>query len=242
MKKIIFTIAAFLVSVTIYSQTDTLNFDQPFGTQSWSEDGYSWSWDNSGWDNIRNYHPHTGSGNAMTAPSYSSKLSEANHLLNIYSIWVMGDNTSNYSYLKIYGYNNIGAKIYTANLNPSDYNSDYAKVILNWYNVKSIQFDFALIDDMMPGNVSYDDMVYSIACSSSHTISDSIFVKPSLNGQFTASNLVAGTTYQWQSKPAGYDWVNTPNTGNSSWRRNDDANFNKWNLHRYFKCRFFGRY
>ena len=54
-----------LVLTFNYSLGQTLNFDEPFGTQSWTEDAHPWSWDNTGWDNIRTYQPHTGTGHGM---------------------------------------------------------------------------------------------------------------------------------------------------------------------------------
>ncbi|OFY05020.1 MAG: hypothetical protein A2W93_11870 [Bacteroidetes bacterium GWF2_43_63] len=144
-----------------FTNAQTVNFDEPFGTQSWTEDGHPWSWDNSGWDNIRNYTPHTGTGHAMSAPGYSSKLStDAN--INIQGVWLMTGNASNFSHLNLKGYNECGVLIYNVSLNPADYQFSYAYVTLNWVNVRSFMVDFNSTDPLYnPVDLSYDDLDYT---------------------------------------------------------------------------------
>lgn len=161
MKKHLLSLILFAASLPLSSQT--LNFDQPFGTQSWSEDGYNWSWDNTGWDNIRTYVPHTGSGHAMTAPGYYSKLSTSTNI-NIQGVWLMTDRPSDFSYLRLKGFDSSGNVLYTQNLNPNDYNMQYAYVTLNWSNVRSFAVDFQNTDTLMGmGEVFYDDLDYTIS-------------------------------------------------------------------------------
>lgn len=161
MKKQLFFLLLSVIFIKVNSQT--VNFDQPFGTQSWSEDGYAWSWDNTGWDNIRTYVPHTGSGHAMTAPGYYSKLSTTTNI-NIQGVWLMTDTPSDFSYLRLKGFDSSGNVLYTKNLNPADYNMQYAYVTLNWTNVKSFAVDFQNTDPLMGmGSVFYDDLDYSIS-------------------------------------------------------------------------------
>jgi hypothetical protein len=151
-----------LISLSIVSPAigQTLNFDEPFGTQSWTEDGHSWSWDNNGWDNIRTYSPHTGTGHGMSAPGYHSKLS-CNGNLNIQGIWLNTSFASDFSHLHIKGYNVCGSLIYDVSLNPMDYEFNYTYVTLNWTNVKSILFDYNSVSPMNPVDVFYDDMDYT---------------------------------------------------------------------------------
>jgi len=87
------------------AQGQTLNFDEPFETRSWTEDGHSWSWDNSGWDNIKSYKPHTGSGHGMSAPGYHSKLSSGS-ILNIQGLRLKTDFASGFTHLHLKGYIN----------------------------------------------------------------------------------------------------------------------------------------
>lgn len=150
----------FLSTFNLFAQ-QTLNFDQPFGTKTWIEDGYTWSWDNSGWDNIRDYGPRTGSGHAMSAESYSAKLSTTSNI-DIAGVWLKTSFSSNFSYLKLKGYDNSGNIIYTKNLNASDYEFNYAYVTLNWANVKSFAVDYAATNMMMPVDLYYDDLNYYI--------------------------------------------------------------------------------
>lgn len=169
----------------------TLNFNEPFGTSSWIEDGHSWSWDNTGWDNIRSYLPCTGSGHAMSTDGYSSKLSTTS-LLNITGLWLKVDFGFNFDHLKILGYNNSGDTIYSKVLDPNIYSQDYLYLTLNWEEVKSIQFDYSSKDKMIPIDLFYDDMDYAFlksATTSATEISDNIikvFPNPS-NGIFNVS-------------------------------------------------------
>ena len=144
-----------------FSFGQTLNFDEPFATQSWTEDGHPWSWDNTGWDNIRSYQPHTGTGHGMSAPGYHSKLStDAN--INIQGIWLLTSFASDFTHLNLKGYNECGTLIYDVSLNPMDYEFGYAYVTLNWVNVKSFMVDYNSIDPLMsPVDLFYDDMDYS---------------------------------------------------------------------------------
>ena len=141
--------------------TNVLNFDEPFGTQSWSEDGHPWSWDNTGWDNIRTYQPHTGTGHGMSAPGYHSKLStDAN--INIQGIWLLTSFASDFTHLNLKGYNECGTLIYDVSLNPMDYEFGYAYVTLNWVGVKSFMVDYNSVDPLNnPVDLYYDDVDYS---------------------------------------------------------------------------------
>ena len=150
-----------LVLTFNYSLGQTLNFDEPFGTQSWTEDGHPWSWDNTGWDNIRTYQPHTGTGHGMSAPGYHSKLStDAN--INIQGIWLLTSSASDFTHLNLKGYNECGTLIYDVSLNPMDYQFVYGYVTLNWVGVKSFMVDYNSIDPLnFPVDLFYDDMDYS---------------------------------------------------------------------------------
>jgi len=150
-----------LVLTFNYSLGQTLNFDEPFGTQSWTEDGHPWSWDNTGWDNIRTYQPHTGTGHGMSAPGYHSKLStDAN--INIQGIWLLTSSASDFTHLNLKGYNECGTLIYDVSLNPIDYEFGYGYVTLNWVGVKSFMVDYNSIDPLnFPVDLFYDDMDYS---------------------------------------------------------------------------------
>ena len=136
-----------------------LNFDQPFGTRSWQEDGHQWSWDNSGWDNIRNYHSFSGSGHAMSAAGYSARLSTTS-LLDIAGVWVKTNRSSNFTHLRILGYDKNNELAFIKDLEPRDYEMDYAYVDLNWKKVKSFRFDYDAIDQWGQAEVFYDDLVY----------------------------------------------------------------------------------
>jgi hypothetical protein len=139
----------------------TLNFDESSGTKTWTEDGYSWSWDNSGSDRIRNYDPHSGSGHAVSSADHSSKLSTTS-LLNIKGLWLYTSMSYNFDHLKLLGLGEDGSTIYSEILDPSDFEYNYSYLTLNWLSVKSIQFDYSATDNMLPIDLFYDDMDYSI--------------------------------------------------------------------------------
>jgi hypothetical protein len=149
-------------SIGFESYAQTLNFDEPFATQSWTEDGHPWSWDNTGWDNIRTYQPHTGTGHGMSAPGYHSKLSTDVNI-DIQGIWLLTSFASDFTHLNLKGYNESGSLIYDISLNPMDYEFGYAYVTLNWVGVKSFMVDYNSVDpDFSPVDLFYDDMDYSI--------------------------------------------------------------------------------
>ena len=152
-------VSLFRISVTSATADNVLNFDQPFGTRSWQEDGHDWSWDNSGWDNIRSYSPRTGSGHAMSAPAYSARLSTTS-LLDIKGLWLQTSGSSNFSHLRVLAYDKNNVLVNTIELNPADYEGDYAYASLNLEKVNSIRFDYDVVDDMMPADLFYDDMDY----------------------------------------------------------------------------------
>jgi len=150
-----------LVLTFNYSLGQTLNFDEPFGTQSWTEDGHPWSWDNTGWDNIRTYQPHTGTGHGMSADGFHSKLS-TDAKINIQGIWLLTSSASDFTHLNLKGYNECGTLIYDVSLNPMDYQFVYGYVTLNWVGVKSFMVDYNSIDPLnFPVDLFYDDMDYS---------------------------------------------------------------------------------
>lgn len=147
-------------------QNLTLNFDEPFGTKNWTEDGYNWSWDQSGWDNIRNYNPKSGTGHGATASEYSSKLSTTKNI-NIYGVWIYCfiSNTNDLEYLNLKGYDINGNVLYSKSLPPTTFlsNFDYQYIVLNWTNVKSFAVEYKKGSQVQPGtSVYYDDLVYSI--------------------------------------------------------------------------------
>ncbi|GGG64067.1 T9SS type A sorting domain-containing protein [Epilithonimonas arachidiradicis] len=147
-------------------QNLTLNFDEPFGTRSWTEDGYNWSWDMSGWDNIRNYNPKSGTGHGATASEYSSKLSTTKNI-NIYGVWIYCfiSNTNDLEYFNLKGYDINGNVLYSKSLPPSTFfpNSGYIYIDLNWTNVKSFAVEYKKGSQAtFSPAVYYDDLVYSI--------------------------------------------------------------------------------
>lgn len=159
MKKYLGLLALLLLSFSSFAET--LNFDQPFATESWTEDGLNWAWDGSGWDNIREYVPYAGTGHGMSAPGFHSKLSTSS-LINIQGIWLYTSSGFDLSHLNLKGYDTAGALIYDVSLDPYDYEFGYAYVTLNWTNVKSFMVDF----DEIPGGFAdlfYDEMEYTVA-------------------------------------------------------------------------------
>lgn len=152
-------VKGFVVEVIDAIENSTLNFNEPFGARSWEEDGHQWSWDNSGWDNIRDYGPFTGSGHAMSASGYSAKLSTTS-LLDIAGLWVKTSGSHTFTHLRLLGYDKNDEVVFTKDLNPMDFEMAYAYVSLNWEEVKSIQFDYDSNDEWVGAEVFYDDMDY----------------------------------------------------------------------------------
>lgn len=181
-KKYLLSTLLFFLTFSLFAQT--INFDEPYFTESWDEDGYSWSWDGTGWDNIRDYSPHTGSGHATSAPGYHSKLSTSTNI-NIHGVWLMVDFANDFSHLNLKGFDNAGNLKYYQALNPSDYNFTYTYVTLNWDNVKSFAVDYDAIDPDTPIGLFYDDLDYSISTLSLDDLnlknSIKIFPNPALN-------------------------------------------------------------
>lgn len=152
-------VSLFGINVANAVENNTLNFDQDFGARSWEEDGHQWSWDNSGWDNIRNYHPYSGSGHGMSSAGYSARLSTT-ALLNITGLWVKTNESYTFTHLRLLGYDKNEVVVFTKDLDPMDFEMGYAYVSLNWEEVQSIQFDYGSTDEWIGAEVFYDDMDY----------------------------------------------------------------------------------
>jgi hypothetical protein len=157
MKKQWLTLILFVISLNLVSQT--INFNEEWGTRSWDEDGYSWILDHSGWDAIKAYDPYQGSGHVALSEGYDTKLSTSFEI-NIEGVWIQALFPSNFDHLNLKGFDNTGTLLYTKALNPMDYDQ-YAYAALNWENVKSFAVDYGGIDPNIPLELYYDDLVYS---------------------------------------------------------------------------------
>lgn len=139
----------------------TLNFNQDFGTRLWIEDGYTWKWDNSGSDDIRNYDPYEGAGHAKSSPGYSSKLIFPKPSV-IKGVWVRTDFASNFEYLKVLGYDAFMNCIYKDSLDAQLFESSYQYKALNFNEVKYFEFEFDRVNEMFPSDLFYDVLDYRI--------------------------------------------------------------------------------
>ena len=129
----------------------TLTFEQSWFTDNWTENGITWLIK---WGDIRGYSAHSGTyhGCFFTNGDYL----EANHKLNISSVWVyFNDGNYDNTILRLKGYDEYDELQYTENISHSGYG--YENESLNFYNVHKllVEFDGSMVSFFI------DDMSYT---------------------------------------------------------------------------------
>ncbi|MCD6067979.1 MAG: Fibronectin type domain protein [Bacteroidetes bacterium] len=172
----------------------TLTFDQPFFTQNWVENSYTFFFD--GNDDIRQYFPRNGAGHW-----YARGDMNAGHLgtimndIRVNGIYLYADNASDISNLIIRGYDETGSNVISSSiLNPMSYMS-YTYVPLNFTRVRTIKIEYTTGTGI--GAIYADDMDYCPLPTVVTNPSNYVICTNGMSADFSITDFSA-YNYQWQ--------------------------------------------
>ena len=180
------------------------SFEQPFGTSSWSSDGYNWLLQNS---DTRGY------GGGKTGSSFWF-IGRSNNSLTfsipftLKGLWVKPTSVSSYT-LKAYDANDT--EIYTRTVTVS-FSTSFDYLTLNWNNVKKIGFSYVTSGSGPSGSLYVDDLNYTPSQNVYPYYLSTTNAAPASNE--TASGLFTGTAANidgLQPLTTYYLWMRTYN-------------------------------
>ena len=177
-----------------------LNFEFPFGTQSWTEDGANWSI-TSGWANIRSYSAYQGS-SSIIAPDAQDFTLQSSQDFNLKNIYIMGDMITATS-VDFVGYDAAGNIIATKSFNTSSIGEfSFSNLTLNFSGIRKLVFHPVGGDMMGMGGSFFLDYFSIDILSSTSLKSVAGILKSDGAGNITAAS--AGTDYVAPTSLSGY--------------------------------------
>jgi Ig-like domain CHU_C associated/HYR domain len=157
------------ISAGVFAQ-DTLRFEQPSGTKTWTEGGVTWNFVG-GVDEIRTTNPKSGLGHGYTV-SGNSGVFESSQNLNVQGVWLKHSQNV-FQDSKIQGYDYNDSLIYTVMIPTINFSNSYSYLSLNWSNIKKIKFTVFpyqgpgpppnFLPEYILTNLFFDDLIFSIS-------------------------------------------------------------------------------